>query len=138
MYIPYSPSNRTRKEASVKKIAFLLQTVKKQNFFFIYSKKLCFSGHSWFPLKPSLRSGFKAKPFEARKTLFSVMKKNNYCFLPVFREKNTIVIVCTVRGIHLMKRFYDVNKMLCRQHIHSFHFFTQLSVGLGQAGIFTA
>ena len=86
----YSLSNSTRKEASVKKIAFLSQTLQKfVNSFFKFKKKLI-SGLLWLSLKPSLRSGFKANPFEPRKILFLCYEKRIYSFWSVFYKKNTI------------------------------------------------
>ena len=45
-----------------------------------------------FILKPSLRSGFKMKAIRGQKNTFFSGEKVDYCFWPVFREKNTIEI----------------------------------------------
>ena len=65
---------------------------KIRKFIFHIRKKSVFlaSGLSWLCLKPSLRSGFKAKPFEPRKILFLSHEKWIYCFWSVFYKKNTI------------------------------------------------
>ena len=65
---------------------------KNRKFIFHIRKKSVFlaSGLSWLCLKPSLRSGFKAKPFEPRKILFLSHEKWIYCFWSVFYKKNTI------------------------------------------------
>ena len=67
---------------------------KIRKFIFHIRKKSVFlaSGLSWLCLKPSLRSGFKAKPFEPRKILFLSHEKWIYCFWSVFYKKNTISV----------------------------------------------
>ena len=50
-----------------------------------------------FILKPSLRSGFKIKAIRGQKNTFFSCEKVDYCFWPVFREKNTISDIAEVK-----------------------------------------
>ena len=83
------------KRLSVKKIAFLCQTLQKcVNSFFIFKKK-CISG--LWPLMAFFKGlrfaqASKKKPFEPGKMLFFSCEKCIYCFWSVFYKKNTISV----------------------------------------------
>ena len=83
-----------KKRLSVKKIAFLSQTLQKFiNSLFIFEKK-CISG--LWPLMAFFKGlrfaqASKKKPFEPRKMLFLSYEKCIYCFWSVFYKKNTII-----------------------------------------------
>ena len=67
---------------------------KNRIYFFIYSKKVNF-----WPRKASFKAfaslRLQSEAFRGQKNTFFSCEKINYCFLPVFREKNTIVFNCT-------------------------------------------
>ena len=90
----YSLSNSTRKEAVSKKNSILMSDPPKiRKSIFHIRKKVYFwplASHG-IALKPSLRSGFKAMPFEPGKMLFFSCEKCIYCFWSVFYKKNTII-----------------------------------------------
>ena len=85
----YCPSNRTQNSLSYKKTAFSLQTVKKQIFFHIF-EKIVFFWSLMVPFKAFASLRLQSETIRGQKNTFFSDEKTNYCFWPVFREKNTI------------------------------------------------
>ena len=76
----YSPSNSTRKEASVKKIAFLSQTLQKFiNSLFIFEKSAFLaSGLSWLSLKAFASLRLQRKSHSSPEKCFFYLMKNAF------------------------------------------------------------
>ena len=107
------------KMLSVKKIAFLLQTVKKQDFKFSYSKKSIFLAPHGLCFKAFASLRLQKRPFVARKILFFSYEKSKSCSLPVLYKKNTIAFVniffCQT-WLHKMIKAIFLNNYLGKPH----------------------